>query len=80
MYIYYSLIQSSDDRTTKCINNYKLLADMKINRNKIYEFNKCSTIKDQAFINQILEGKEKIERDMVSIIYMCIIILLLMIT
>jgi len=50
-------IQSSDSRATKCVNNYKLEADIKQTRNDIYEYHRRYPHKDQTFIDKILEGK-----------------------
>jgi len=66
MYQMIFLLQSSNDRTTKCINNFRLLAEMKINRNKLYVSDWCSRI-DLRFINRtLLEGEEILENSTVS--------------
>ena len=43
-----------------CINNYELLADMKVTRNRIYEYHTCyAGRKDFYFINRTLQAVEE---------------------
>ena len=65
------VIQSiSDDRVVKCINIYKLQADIKQTRNKIYEYHRCSpNDRDQAFIDRVLEREKTIVSLLADIVY-----------
>lgn len=42
---------------SECVNNYQLIADMKVTRNQIYRNHSCySGVKDYHFINKTLQA------------------------